>query len=72
MHGGIKISQDQVMNYMRQVVIATKKQIIEEAGINPNSKAIAKCVQHKELYVLEIPLMGFVTYRYYIFSEFKL
>ncbi len=57
---------------MEQAIVATKQQIIDGAGINPNSKVIAKCVKHNELEIMEIPKIGFITYRYYIFSEFKL
>ncbi len=57
---------------MEQVIVATKQEIIDGAGINPNAKAISKCVKQEELYVMEIPNNGFVTYRYYILSTFKL
>ena len=57
---------------MKQVIVATKQEIINGAGINPNAKTISKCVQHGELEVMEIPRIGVITYRYYIFSEFKL
>jgi len=60
------------MEFMEQAIVATKQQIIDGAGINPNSKVIAKCVKHNELEIMEIPKIGFITYRYYIFSEFKL
>ena len=60
------------MEFMEQIIIATKQEIIEGTGINPDSKNISKCVQHKDLEVMEIPKIGFVTYRYYVFSGFKL
>ena len=57
---------------MERQIIATKNQIIDGAGINPNSKAIAKCVHQEELEVMEFPLGGFVVEKYFIFSDFKL
>ena len=57
---------------MEQMIVATKQEIIDGAGINPNAKTISKCVKHHELKIMEIPKMGFVTYRYYVFSGFKL
>ena len=57
---------------MEQVIVATKQEIINGAGINPNAKTISKCVHHHELEIMEIPKIGFVTYRYYVFSGFKL
>ena len=60
------------MEFMEQMIVATKQEIIDGAGINPNSKNISKCVDSHELEIMEIPKMGFVTYRYYVFSGFKL
>ena len=60
------------MDFMEQMIVATKQEIIDGAGINPNAKAISKCVHHHELEVMEIPRIGFITYRYYVFSGFKL
>ena len=59
------------MEFMEQVIVATKQEIIE-AGMNPNSKVISKCVKHDELEIMEIPKIGFVTYRYYVFLGFRL
>lgn len=60
------------MEFMEQVIIATKQQIIEGANINLNSKVISKCVNHNELEVMEISNKGSRKYRYYILSDFKL
>jgi len=60
------------MSFMEEEIVATKQQIINGAGINPNSKGIAKCVKHHELDIMEIAKNGFITYKYYVLSEFKL
>jgi len=60
------------MDFMEQVIVATKQEIIDGAGITQMQNLSLKCVHRHELEVMKIPRIGFITYRYYVFSGFRL